>query len=113
MRLFPTGRLGGAVGVRGRQQVLPVRSDQLGRGLREGVPTRRLHQSDEVRPLDRREDGTVVHHRRVRAPAELTDKVSVYLQPDVSTVCGQRAAPPTPPSCFSPFPLGNNGKDNQ
>lgn len=75
---FPTGRLGRAAGVRGRQQALPVRSDQLGRRLREGVSTGRLHQSDQLQPMDRREDGAVVHRRWLHVPSGLTVNVRTW-----------------------------------
>lgn len=78
---FPTGRLGGASGVRGRRQALPVRGDQLGRRLREGVSPRRLHPSDQLQPMDRREDGAVVHRVWIHVSSEVTFKRRTWTVP--------------------------------
>lgn len=73
---LPTGRLGRAAGVRGRRHALPVRGHQLGRRLCEGVSTRRLHQSDQLQPMDRREDEAVVHRCWLHVPSEVTVRLT-------------------------------------
>lgn len=69
--LSPTGRLGGTSGVRGWQHTLPVWSHQLGRRLRTGESTRRLHHSDQLQPMDRREDGADLHHCWLHVSSEM------------------------------------------
>lgn len=62
IRLFLAGRLRRAAGMWGRPQALAVWCDQLGRGLRKGVSSGRLHQGDQLQPVDREEIRAVVYY---------------------------------------------------
>lgn len=70
--VFLTGWLRRPAGVWGRRQVLSVWSCQLGRRLRTRVPTGSLHQSQPLQHMDRREDGSVLHHCRNPVSSEIT-----------------------------------------
>lgn len=69
--VFLTGRLRRAACMQGRPQALAVWSDQLGRGLCKGVSSGRLHQGDQLQPVDRGENRAVVYHSWLPALPQL------------------------------------------